>query len=168
MIDQTDFLPAFKAKLTEVEGQFEAKAAEVAAARQAAKEADGAAFKAAARFGHFNLVILQACRHSIDGVPLGIGSEERMLSLATGPIDELAHAELQLKQSADLELTKAQKRLKNLEWQLGNLRDSIAQLRQCITPAPDAPRKLEVAPRPARPEVDDLDDIILPPARSVA
>jgi hypothetical protein len=163
VIDQTDFSPAFKAKLAEVEAQFTEKEAKVEDARRAVKAAEDASFAAARRYEHFQLTVLRACRGSI-----AIGSDERMLTLVTGTLDDLAYEELQLKEAADIALTRAQKLLANLEYQLGNLRDAAAQLRQCINPPPIGASRLEVVKRPERLAVD-IDDVVLPPAaRSAA
>jgi len=158
MIDQTDFGLQFRTKLTEVEAQFVEKEAEVAAARQAVKAAEDAAFAAARRYEHFQLTVLRACRGSI-----AIGSDERMLTLVTGPLDELNYQEAQLRQAADMALARARRLLQNLEWQLGNLKDAATQLRQCIAPPP----RLEIVKRPERPAVD-VDEIAPPATRGAA
>jgi hypothetical protein len=168
LIDATDFGPQFRAKLDEIELQFAEKQVEVAAARQDVAAAEDAAFKAQLRLEHFQLVVLRATRHSVAVGVNEITGEPRMLSLITAPIDQIAADELELKRAADLALTRARKLLANAGWQLADLRDAVTQLRQCITPVPDAPRKLEVVKRPERPAIDDLDDIIPPATRPAA
>jgi hypothetical protein len=95
-------------------------------------------------------------------------SQDELLGVLSGALADAELDERRLRDAANIALTRAEKGLANLQWRHQSLAADIQQLRKALGPLPMEAPPLEIARRAPRPEVDDLGDIVLPPARSAA
>lgn len=158
-VDTTDFSLDLKIKLEQAEPEYAELSTALPAAIAALESAKTRAFEAQARYTNFLIRINRAARRS----------QDELLGVLCGSLADLELDERRLRDEANIALTKAEKGLANLQSRHQSLAADIQQLRKALGPLPLEAPPLEAVKRPARPEVDDLDDIILPPApRSAA